>query len=138
MSLQSIPLTPPRLAAVSLSSGWHQLWMRFRLDRPLSIDAAPLTLTMLVDGTGTDDRLQFALTVSRRQLRRYFVIDHGAGHVHDLDGEGFAMGERVIVVPFDEHWLASVRPPMSFGALLSHDASDTTERFPVSVLGELR
>lgn len=138
MSLQSSPHTPPCLAAVSLSSGWNQVWMRFRLDRPLPIDAAPLTLTMLVDGTGTDDRLQFALTVSRRQLRRYFVIDHGADHVHDLDGEGFAMGERVIVVPFDEHWLASIRPPMSFGALLSYDASDATDQFPVSVLGELR
>lgn len=138
MSLQSLPYTPPRLAAVSLSSGWNQVWMRFRLDQPLSIDAAPLTLTMLIEGTGTDDRLQFALTVSRRQLRRYFVIDHGADHVHYLDGDGFAIGERVIVVPFDEHWLASVRSPMSFGALISADASDATGRFPVSVLGELR
>jgi hypothetical protein len=127
----------PRLVRVSLSKDFDQIWIRFKLDRPLPVDAAPLMLCVYVDGVGTNDRMQFGLTLARGGLRRYFVIDQGVPHLHELDGEGFALGKTVIVAPFDAHWLASVKPPMEFSALLMYDASDVQGHFPVNVLNEL-
>jgi hypothetical protein len=54
-----------------------------------------------------------------------------------VDSEGFAMGDTVVVAPFDAHWPASVKPPMTFSALLMYDASDVQGDFPVSVLNDL-
>jgi hypothetical protein len=127
----------PHLVKVSLSKDFDQIWIRFKLDRPLPIDAAPLMLCLYVDGSRKNDQMQFGVTVARRQLRRYFVIDRGAPHLHELDGDGFAIGETVVVVPFDAHWLASFRAPMTFSALLMYDAADVQGHFPVSVLNEL-
>lgn len=127
----------PRLMRVSLSKDFDQIWIRFKLDRPLLADAAPLTLGLYVDGQGTNDRMQFGLTLARRELRRYFVIDQGVPHLHELDGEGFAMGDTVVVAPFDAHWLASVRQPMTVSAVLMYNATNVQNHFPVSVLNEL-
>jgi hypothetical protein len=127
----------PRLLKVSLSKDLDQIWIRFKLDRPLPAGAAPLMLCLYVDGSGENDQMQFGLTLARGELRRYFVIDRGVPHLHELDGEGFAMGSTVVVAPFDAHWLASVRPPMRFSALLMYDATDVQGQFPVSVLNEL-
>jgi hypothetical protein len=127
----------PRLATVSLSRSRGRVWIRFKLDRPLPADPAPLTLCLYVDGKQPRDRMQFGLTLTRGRLRRYFVIDEGVPHLHELAGDGFAMGSTVIVAPFDEHWLASVRQPMRFSALLMYGADDVHADFPVTVLNEL-
>jgi len=126
----------PRLARVSLSRDWDRIWIRAKLDRPLPADAAPLRLSLHIAGQG--DALQFGLTVARGELRRFFVIDHGVPHVHELDGDGFAMGETVLVAPFEAHWLASVAPPLEIGALLTYDAMTDQGEVAVSVLNELR
>jgi hypothetical protein len=128
---------PPRLVRVSLSKDSARIWMRFKLDRPLPHDAAPLMLCLYVDGPGVGDRMQFGLTLARGHLRRYFVIDQGVPHLHELSREGFVMGDTVVVAPFDAHWLASVKAPMTFSALLMYDAADVQGDFPVSVLNEL-
>lgn len=127
----------PHLVRVSLSKDLEQIWIRFKLDRPLALDAAPLMLCLYVDGTGINDRMQFGLTLARHELRRYFVIDQSVPHLHELDGEGFVLGETVVVAPFDAHWLASVKPPMTFSALLMYNATDVQGHFPVSVLNDL-
>jgi len=126
----------PRLSRVSLSRDWDRIWIRAKLDRPLPVDAAPLRLSLHIAGRG-NDLLQFGLTVARGELRRYFVIDHGVPHLHELDGEGFAMGETVLVACFDAHWLASVAPPLEIGALLTYDAMTDQGEVPVSVLNDL-
>ncbi|MBK4348283.1 hypothetical protein [Lacisediminihabitans changchengi] len=123
---------------MSLSRDWDRIWIRAKLDRPLPAGAAPLRISLHVSGRGENDLLEFGITVARGELRRYFVIDHGAPHVHELDGDGFAMGETVIVAPFDAHWLASVSPPLEIGALLTYDAMTDQGEVPVSVLNELR
>ncbi len=137
MSSETREAEVPRLVRVSLSKDFEQIWIRFKLDRRLAIDAAPLMLCLYVDGGRRNDRMQFGLTLARRELRRYFVIDRGVPQLHELDGEGFAMGDTVVVAPFAAHWLASVRPPMTFSALLMYDAHDVQNHFPVSVLNEL-
>ncbi|MCU1413300.1 MAG: hypothetical protein JWN80_640 [Microbacteriaceae bacterium] len=127
----------PRLARVSLSRSTGRIWIRFKLDRPLPAEPSPLMLCLYVDGKAEKDHIQFGLTLARGELRRYFVIDQAVPHLHELAGEGFAMGSTVIVAPFDEHWLASVRPPMRFSALLMYGADDVHADFPVTVLNEL-
>ncbi|MES2169952.1 MAG: hypothetical protein V4479_04430 [Actinomycetota bacterium] len=127
----------PRLVTVSLSRSLGRIWIRFKLDRPLPPDPAPLMLCLYVDGGRPNDRIQFGLTLARGELRRYFVIDQAVPHLHELAGDGFAMGTTVIVAPFDEHWLASVRPPMRFSALLMYGADDVHADVPVTVLNEL-
>jgi hypothetical protein len=137
MHAETRDVEAPRLAGVSLSRSLGRIWIRFKLDRPLPDDASPLMLCLYVDGKAARDRMQFGLTLARGELRRYFVIDQGVPHLHELAGDGFAMGSTVIVAPFDEHWLASVRPPMRFTALLMYGADDVHADFPVTVLNEL-
>jgi len=125
----------PHLARVSLSRDWDRIWIRAKLDRPLPADAAPLRLALHI--AGQHDVLQFGLTVARGELRRFFVIDHAVPHVYELEGDGFAMGDTVIVAAFEAHWLASVAPPLEIGAMLTYDAMTDQGEVPVSVLNEI-
>lgn len=142
MASPNVPAAPdppdaPQLVRVSLSKDSEQIWIRFKLDRPISGYTAPLTLCLYVDGSGVNDRMQFSLTLARLQLRRYFVIGQGMTHLFELDGDAFVLGETVVVAPFDAHWLATLTPPLEFNAVLMYDAVGVQGHFPVSVLNEL-